>query len=184
MQKAFDKILKGLLPEGETALLAVSGGVDSMCMAELFRISMSHPSFAVAHCNFHLRGDDSDSDASLVRKWAEDAGVPFHQADFDTEEYAASHSMSIEMAARELRYDWFARLCKDKGYYGVSVAHNANDNAETLILNLLRGTGLRGISGMKEMSEVAVSNDGLAGVRLIRPLLGFTREQKIGRAHV
>lgn len=182
MQKAFDKILKGLLPEGETALLAVSGGVDSMCMAELFRTSTLHPRFAVAHCNFHLRGDDSDSDASLVRQWAEDAGVPFHQADFDTEEYAASHSMSIEMAARELRYDWFARLCKDKGYYGVSVAHNANDNAETLILNLLRGTGLRGISGMKEMSEVAVSSDGLAGVRLIRPLLGFTREQITGFA--
>ena len=91
MQKAFDKILKGLLPEGETALLAVSGGVDSMCMAELFRSNMSHPRFAVAHCNFHLRGDDSDSDASLVRQWAEDAGVPFHQVDFDTEEYAASH---------------------------------------------------------------------------------------------
>ena len=93
MQKAFDKILKGLLPEGETALLAVSGGVDSMCMAELFRSSMSHPCFAVAHCNFHLRGEDSDSDASLVRKWAEDAGVPFHQADFDTGLMRSSREM-------------------------------------------------------------------------------------------
>ena len=177
MQKAFDNILEGLLPEGKTALLAVSGGMDSICMADLFLGSALHPIIAIAHCNFHLRGDESDSDAALVQNLAESNGIMFHKADFDTESYARQHSMSIEMAARELRYDWFASLCKENGYYTVSVAHNANDNAETLMLNLLRGTGLRGLSGMKPMSEVAVSRKELSGVRLIRPLLSFTRAQ-------
>ena len=177
MQKAFDKIIEGLLPRGETALLAVSGGIDSICMASLFLESSVHPSFAIAHCNFHLRGEESDSDEALVREWASRHGVRFFKADFDTEGYAAGHSISIEMAARELRYDWFATLCKENGFYAVSVAHNANDNAETLMLNLLRGTGLRGLAGMKAVSEVAVTGAELSGVRLIRPLLTFTRAQ-------
>ena len=177
MQKAFDKIIEGLLPEGETALLAVSGGIDSVCMANLFLNSSVHPHIAIAHCNFHLRGEESDSDEELVREWALRNGLRFHKADFDTAGYAAEHSLSIEMAARELRYDWFADLCKKNGYYAVSVAHNANDNAETMILNLLRGTGLRGISGMKCASEVAVSREDLSGVRLIRPMLSFSRAQ-------
>lgn len=165
--------MAGLLPEKETALLAVSGGRDSMCMASLFL--ESGRKFAVAHCNFHLRAGESDSDEELVRGWASRSGVPFHVADFDTERYASCHSVSIEMAARELRYDWFATLCRQFGYYAVSVAHNANDNAETLILNLLRGTGTRGLSGMREESEVSVSKAELRGVRLIRPLLSFPR---------
>ena len=177
MQKAFDKIIEGLLPKGETALLAVSGGIDSVCMANLFLNSSVHPHIAIAHCNFHLRGEESDSDEELVREWALRNGLRFHKADFDTEGYASEHSLSIEMAARELRYDWFAGLCVENGYYAVSVAHNANDNAETLMLNLLRGTGLRGISGMRPVSEVAVSQKDLSGVRLIRPLLSFTRAQ-------
>ena len=81
------------------------------------------------------------------------------------------------MAARELRYDWFASLCRDNGYYGVAVAHNANDNAETLILNLLRGTGLRGITGMQVETVVPVTRDELSGVRLLRPMLSFSRKQ-------
>lgn len=173
MLKKFDKILVGLLPEKETALLAVSGGRDSMCMAQLFM--ESGRDFAIAHCNFHLRGEESDSDEVLVREWAEQNHVTLHVAQFDTEQYASEHSVSIEMAARELRYDWFAELCRRHGYYAVSVAHNSNDNAETLILNLLRGTGLKGISGMKEISEVPVSRQELEGVRLIRPLLQFSR---------
>ncbi len=176
MQNAFDKILEGLIPEGETALLAVSGGIDSICMAELFVRSRLNVHIAVAHCNFHLRGAESDADAELVRSWALAHGAVFHSVDFDTEKYAAEHAQSIEMAARELRYDWFASLCLTYGYYAVSVAHNANDNAETLMLNLLRGTGLRGISGMRPVSEVPVSKQELAGVRLIRPLLQFSRE--------
>lgn len=177
IQKTFDKMLEGLVPEEETALLAVSGGVDSICMAELFVRSRWNGRIAVAHCNFHLRGEESDSDEALVRSWAESHGAVFHSVDFDTERYAAVHSQSIEMAARELRYDWFASLCREHGYYAVAVAHNANDNAETLMLNLLRGTGLRGISGMRPVSEVPVSDRRVGGVRLIRPLLPFTRAQ-------
>lgn len=177
IQKSFDRTIVGLVPEKETALLAVSGGIDSICLASLFLNSSSGRRFAVAHCNFHLRGEDSDSDEALVAAWCWRNGVRYHKADFDTEQYASSHSVSIEMAARELRYDWFASLCKDNGYYGVAVAHNANDNAETLILNLLRGTGLRGVIGMQAESAVPVTREDLAGVRLLRPMLSFSREQ-------
>ena len=177
IQKSFDRTIVGLVPEKETALLAVSGGIDSICLASLFLNSSAGRRFAVAHCNFHLRGEDSDSDEALVAAWCGRNGVRYHKADFDTEQYASSHNISIEMAARELRYDWFASLCKDNGYYGVAVAHNANDNAETLILNLLRGTGLRGITGMQVESVVPVTRDELSGVRLLRPMLSFSRKQ-------
>lgn len=177
IQKSFDRTIVGLVPEKETALLAVSGGIDSICLASLFLNSSAGRRFAVAHCNFHLRGEDSDSDEALVAAWCGRNGVRYHKADFDTEQYASSHSVSIEMAARELRYDWFASLCRDNGYYGVAVAHNANDNAETLILNLLRGTGLRGITGMQVETVVPVTRDELSGVRLLRPMLSFSREQ-------
>ena len=177
IQKSFDRTIVGLVPEKETALLAVSGGIDSICLASLFLNSSVGRMFAVAHCNFHLRGEDSDSDEALVAAWCGRNGVRYHKADFDTEQYASSHSVSIEMAARELRYDWFASLCRDNGYYGVAVAHNANDNAETLILNLLRGTGLRGITGMQLETVVPVTRDELSGVRLLRPMLSFSRKQ-------
>ena len=177
IQKSFDRTIVGLVPEKETALLAVSGGIDSICLASLFLNSSSGRRFAVAHCNFHLRGEDSDSDETLVAAWCGRNGVCYHKADFDTEQYASSHNVSIEMAARELRYDWFASLCRENGYYGVAVAHNANDNAETLILNLLRGTGLRGITGMQVETVVPVTRVELSGVRLLRPMLSFSREQ-------
>ncbi len=177
IQKSFDRTIVGLVPEKETALLAVSGGIDSICLASLFLNSSAGRRFAVAHCNFHLRGEDSDSDEALVAAWCGRNGVRYHKADFDTEQYASSHNVSIEMAARELRYDWFASLCKDNGYYGVAVAHNANDNAETLILNLLRGTGMRGITGMQVETVVPVTRDELSGVRLLRPMLSFSRKQ-------
>ena len=176
IQKSFDRTIVGLVPEKETALLAVSGGIDSICLASLFLNSSAGRRFAVAHCNFHLRGEDSDSDEALVAAWCGRNGVRYHKADFDTEQYASSHNISIEMAARELRYDWFSSLCKDNGYYGVAVAHNANDNAETLILNLLRGTGLRGITGMQVETVVPVTRDDLSGVRLLRPMLSFSRK--------
>lgn len=177
IQKSFDRTIVGLVPEKETALLAVSGGIDSICLASLFLNSSAGRRFAVAHCNFHLRGEDSDSDEALVAAWCGWNDVRYHKADFDTEQYASSHNVSIEMAARELRYDWFASLCKDNGYYGVAVAHNANDNAETLILNLLRGTGLRGVTGMQVETVVPVTRDELSGVRLLRPMLSFSRKQ-------
>lgn len=171
MQERFDRILKGLLPDGEAVLLAVSGGVDSMCMAELFLNSTAKVRIALAHCNFHLRGEESDSDEALVREWAESHGVIFIKKDFDTKEYAASNGVSIEMAARELRYTWFAEVCRERGFAALAVAHNANDNAETMILNMLRGTGVKGMTGMRGSSLLPGSD-----ARLIRPLLGFTRK--------
>ena len=154
-------------------LLAVSGGIDSMCMAELFAAQDPNMSFAMAHCNFHLRGEESDGDEALVRSWAEAHGITLHVRDFDTETYARENGISIEMAARDLRYAWFAELCSEYGYKAVSVAHNANDNAETLILNMLRGAGLNGLSGMSKVSSVP----GVPSLLLLRPLLGCTRKQ-------
>ena len=154
-------------------LLAVSGGMDSMCMADLFLSEFGPDAFAIAHCNFHLRGEESDGDETLVRNWADSNGVRFHRTDFDTEGHAAGNAVSIEMAARDLRYGWFAKLCGEFGYRAVVVAHNANDNAETLVLNLLRGTGLKGLHGMAEISPLT----SLQGAFLLRPLLSFSRKQ-------
>ena len=170
MQERFDRILNGLLPEGEAVLLAVSGGVDSMCMADLFSGSVLRPRFSVAHCNFHLRGEESDGDEALVRKWCEERGIIFLKKDFDTLGYAASKGISVEMAARELRYGWFAEVCRERGFAALAVAHNANDNAETMILNMLRGTGVKGMTGMRRISTLPSSD-----AALIRPLLGFPR---------
>lgn len=173
MQERFDRILKELLPEGEAALLAVSGGVDSMCLADLFLNSSLHPDFAVAHCDFHLRGEDSLADEALVREWAESHGRIFIKKDFDTLGYATEKGVSVEMAARELRYAWFGEVCRGRGISFLAVAHNANDNAETLILNLLRGTGVRGACGMRTASPLS----GAPGVTILRPLLGFPRKE-------
>lgn len=167
LQGDFDKTLLRLAPEeGCRFLLGVSGGVDSMCMAELFRRSRLKPSFAIAHVNFSLRGEDSDGDETFVRDWAAAAGVEFFTKRFDTRTYAAGKGISIEMAARELRYGWFNELLRDHGFDWLAVAHNLNDAAETMYLNLLRSTGIRGISGMKEISGTT-----------LRPLLAFSRQQ-------
>lgn len=223
-ERNFEECLKGLLPHGEAVLLAVSGGIDSITMAELWL--RSGRQFAVAHCNFHLRGEESDGDEVFVREWCRKHGVPVYVADFDTVGYAEKCGISIEMAARELRYNWFAKLVAEsrdeasgteemrlaaerchetseakvhavagngealgtEGHAGessgksqgaekmrltaVAVAHNANDNAETLILNLLRGTGLKGMCGI---SADSTWSEGEKSVRVIRPLLGFSR---------
>ncbi len=177
--------MRGLINEWSApVLLAVSGGVDSMCMAELFLSARQSVDFAVAHCNFCLRGDESDGDEALVRGWADANGIRFHSVSFDTEAYSREHGVSIEMAARELRYGWFAQLCREHGYRAVAVAHNANDNAETMILNLVRGTGLKGMGGMAAVSVLPCSGaDGsLAELKLIRPMLSFTRKQIEGFA--
>ena len=129
-QAHFDRILSSLnLSSGSSVLLAVSGGVDSMVMACLFSHSAIKCRLAIAHCNFHLRGADSDSDEALVREYAGTQGVIFKKKDFCTKEYAASKGLSIEMAARELRYSWFEEVCQRDGYVAVAVAHNQNDNA-------------------------------------------------------
>ena len=161
-------------------LLAVSGGIDSMCMAEIFVRRYPCECLAVAHCNFRLRGEESDGDEELVRLWAEEHGIRFHVRTFDTREYASDHGISIEMAARELRYRWFSELCAAEGYDEVAVAHNANDNAETLMLNLLRGSGIKGLTGMSPVSDIPYSEG--ASAKLVRPLLDMTRKQIEGFA--
>ena len=165
---------------GKKTLLAVSGGIDSMCMAEIFVRRYPCEYLAVAHCNFNLRGEESDGDEALVREWAESHGVRFHVKSFDTRVFAQEHGVSIEMAARELRYSWFAELCSLEGYDEVAVAHNANDNAETLILNILRGSGMKGLSGMSQVSDLPYSEG--SGIMLVRPLLDMTRKQIEGFA--
>ena len=188
MTKRFTQIMenmRGLIKDDSWSassgfLLAVSGGMDSMCMADLFLSEFGPEAFAIAHCNFHLRGEESDGDETLVRNWADSNGVRFHRTDFDTEGHAAGNAVSIEMAARDLRYGWFAKLCGEFGYRAVVVAHNANDNAETLVLNLLRGTGLKGLHGMAEISPLT----SLQGAFLLRPLLSFSRKQIEGYVFV
>ncbi len=160
-------------------LLAVSGGIDSMYLAEKAPELFPGASFAVAHCNFRLRGDESDGDEAFVRQWCSDAGLECFVRHFDTRAEAEAKNISIEMAARDLRYEWFAALCRGEepsadgktGFDAVALAHNADDNAETLILNLVRGTGIKGMRGMS--ADVL---DG-RGVRILRPLLAVPREE-------
>ena len=172
--------MRGLIDDSRSAsavmsgrcLLAVSGGMDSMCLADLWMRAFGPESFAVAHCNFGLRGEESDGDEVLVTRWAEDRGVVLHKVSFDTVNYASEEGISIEMAARELRYRWFGELCRQHGYMAVAVAHHADDNAETMVLNMVRGAGLKGLSGMKPVSDLPYGSG-----KLLRPLLNFTRKQ-------
>ena len=151
-------------------LLAVSGGIDSMYM--LNRASELFPGafVCVAHCNFQLRGQDSEQDQAFVEEWCLKLGYKCFTKRFDTTANARENGISIEMAARELRYQWFEQLCTHHGMDTLAIAHNSNDNAETLMLNLLRGTGSRGLRGI---SADRISN----GIRIIRPLLGISRNE-------
>lgn len=173
MQDRFDKVLGRLTSRRPDCriLLAVSGGIDSMTMADLFRNSALRLPFAVAHFNFCLRGADSDGDEALVRDWCGEQGVAFFRQEAEAKAFAAAQGLSVEMAARRLRYDWFAQLCRDEGFTHLAVAHNLDDRAETLLLHLLRGTGERGLAGIR----ADVPLPGADSVRLIRPLLDFSR---------
>lgn len=146
-------------------LLAVSGGIDSMYLASRASELMPDAVFAIAHCNFKLRGKESDEDEEFVREWANRHGMAFYCRTFDTEAYSEKNGISIEMAARELRYAWFKELMEAEGFDATAVAHNANDNAETMILNLLRGTGGRGLRGMSGRD------------RILRPMLDIERKE-------
>lgn len=135
-------------------LVGVSGGIDSVTLLHGLYVCGYH--CVVAHCNFHLRGQDSDGDASFVEELAKTYDFPFCRADFDTKTVATENKVSIEMAARQLRYDWFEKMRQKYGCDCIAVAHHADDAIETFFLNLSRGTGLNGLSGMNEQNGYVV----------------------------
>lgn len=151
-------------------LAAVSGGIDSMVMASLLH-ECFNTDFAIATVNFNLRGEESDNDQKLVYDWASSKGIKVFGTSFDTSDYAVSKGISIEMAARELRYGWFYSLMDEEGYETLAIAHNLNDSVETLFLNILRGTGIEGLGGIKMKTG-----------RIIRPMLSFTRGEIVNYA--
>ena len=153
-----------LLLKAQKALLAVSGGMDSMAMAELFR-GTSYP-FAVAHCNFQLRGQESENDQAFVEQQAEALGVDCYTKRFDTEAYAQQHKLSIQMAARELRYQWLEETRLRTGCDVVATGHHLDDAIETLLINLSRGTGVEGLKG------IPIKNQ-----NVIRPMMFTGREE-------
>jgi tRNA(Ile)-lysidine synthase len=155
-----------LIKRGDRILLAVSGGIDSMVMTHLF-LQLDFE-LGIAHCNFSLRGVESDKDEEMIRKYAADNNIPFFFKLFETNAYAKKSGLSVQMAARELRYRWFEDIRKDSGFDSIAVAHNLNDNIETILINLTRGTGITGLTGMR-----AATN------RIIRPLLFATRNDII-----
>ncbi|WP_319481566.1 tRNA lysidine(34) synthetase TilS [uncultured Draconibacterium sp.] len=154
---------KQLIKSGQKVLLAISGGIDSMVLLHLFERSGFE--YGIAHCNFRLRGDESDGDEAFVREQVEQHGTPVHFETFDTKEYASLKGISIEMAARELRYGFFERIRKEYEYDCIVTAHHQDDLIETFFLNLSRKTGIKGLTGIKEKKG-----------KLIRPLLFASRE--------
>lgn len=154
---------------GDRILLAVSGGLDSMVMADLFQAAPV--SLGIAHAHFGLRGEESDRDEAFVRDYAAQQGLPFYSQRFSTRVIAREHHLSIEEAARDLRYAWFAELRSREGYDAVAVAHHRDDHIETVLLNFFRGTGIRGMHGIRPRRG-----------HIIRPLLVFSREELQGYA--
>ncbi|WP_291103699.1 MULTISPECIES: tRNA lysidine(34) synthetase TilS [unclassified Flavobacterium] len=149
---------------GKKLLLATSGGLDSMVMVDLFK-NLSFE-IAIAHCNFQLRGVESFGDQNFVQDYAEVNNIPIFVTQFDTEAFAKDYKLSTQVAARELRYNWFYELLETKNYDYILSAHHADDNLETFIINIIRGTGLDGLTG------IPVQND-----KIIRPLLIFSRQE-------
>ncbi len=167
----FDKINKycqqnGLLESGKKVLVAVSGGADSVfllryLMAEGYEVE-------VAHCNFHLRGEESSRDEQFVRELCETCHIPLHIKHFNTLDYAQANGVSIEMAARTLRYEWFGQLLQEIDSDTLAVAHHRDDNIESMLLNLVRGTGIKGLRGMQPRNG-----------HIVRPLLCISRSHII-----
>lgn len=144
-------------------LLAVSGGVDSMVLLDLFyKLKFD---ICVAHCNFQLRGKESDADELLVREICQDGYIPYFINSFYTLEFAKENKLSIQLAARKLRYDWFQEIIS-LGFDYVLTAHHLDDNVETFLINFTRGTGLEGLTGIPAQNE-----------NIIRPLLPFSRDE-------
>ena len=163
---AFHSFIKqhALLAPHEKVLLAVSGGRDSVLMAHYFK--QAGFDFGIAHCNFKLREQEADEEEIFTSNLADELEVPFFVTFFDTAEYAAEKGISIQMAARDLRYQWLEEIRADFGYSYIALAHHQNDAAETILLNLTRGTGVAGLHGIKPKRD-----------KLIRPLLFLTRNE-------
>lgn len=159
-----------LLTSTDRLVLAVSGGCDSMVMLDLFR-QMEHD-FVVAHCNFKLRGAESDGDETFLRDYCGEHGIELFVQTFETREYAVQEGISIEMAARELRYQWFYELLDSLQYNYLLTAHHQDDLVETMLINLSRGTGIRGLSGIHPRKG-----------RLVRPLLFASRNDLVAYAN-
>lgn len=164
MLKAFKSHIKNNLEalSKSRLIIGVSGGIDSVVLAHLcFRLNLN---FAIAHCNFNLRGEESDKDEQFVIDLAEDLDVEVFIQNFDTEAYAKEYKCSIQMAARELRYDWFKEIACQLNFDYILTAHHADDNLETFLINFTRGTGLNGLTGIPMLNE-----------NVVRPLLPFSR---------
>ena len=154
---------KALFNRQDKVLVALSGGADSVALLRVL-LALGYRC-ECAHCNFHLRGEESNRDEAFVRALCQEREVMLHVTHFDTETYAREHRQSIEMAARELRYRWFEELRRECGAAVIAVAHHRDDSVETLLLNLIRGTGINGLKG------IAAKNG-----RIVRPLLQESRE--------
>jgi tRNA(Ile)-lysidine synthase len=157
-------IEKKLFQAGEKILVGMSGGIDSVVLCHL--LHQSAIPFGMAHCNFKLRGEESDQDQEFVSRLSEHLQVPYYLHQFDTKEYASMHGISIQMAARDLRYTWFHKLLDENKYHWIATAHHGNDVLETILLNLSRGTGIAGFHGILPKQG-----------KLIRPLLFLFKEE-------
>ncbi|HPQ08726.1 MAG TPA: tRNA lysidine(34) synthetase TilS [Bacteroidia bacterium] len=153
-----------LFSKKDFLLLAVSGGVDSVVLAHLLHLNQFK--FAIAHCNFSLRGNDSDEDEKFVQKLAHQYKVPCFTIKFNTQQYALEKKLSIQIAARELRYQWFSELLSQFNFNYLLTAHHLDDSIETTFLNLIRGTGIKGITGIPQKTN-----------KIVRPLLQFTKNE-------
>lgn len=166
MLQKFQQFIKkeNLFAVSDKILLAVSGGIDSVVLCELF--SQAGLSFAIAHCNFQLRGEESGKDAEFVKSLSEKYGVEFYETVFETKKYVETHKVSIQMAARDLRYNWFKEVSESHNFQYIATGHHFDDNIETLLLNLTRGTGIRGLRGILPKSN-----------KIIRPILWASRNE-------
>lgn len=164
MLKQFESniVKKQLFSKTDKLIVALSGGVDSVVLVYL--LQKLNYDFILAHCNFKLRGKDSLQDELFCKNIAKKLKVPFYSVQFDTNSYATSHKMSIQMAARELRYNWLNTICDETKTSYILTAHHANDLIETVFINMLRGTGINGLKGIAEKSK-----------NLVRPLLFATK---------
>ena len=157
---------KELMNNSQLYLVALSGGADSVAL--LFALKKLGYNIEAAHCNFHLRGEESDRDEDFCKNLCCELDIKLHLAHFDTQTNASLHGISIEMAARNLRYNYFEALLKDINASAVCVAHHKDDSAETLLLNLIRGTGIEGLTGIKSKNN-----------RIVRPFLCVRRNEII-----